>query len=351
MKKLTNFLLLFFFTGIISISAQKNMTQLLAAGREDASQLIDGYISPFLNTFGNNLNNGWYNTADPLKLGRFCFTLGATASFVPSDEKSFEITPADYHFISTAGNQTVSTPTVFGGSAGETVNVVYNTTAGNFSTPLNLPKGLGIGLSPLPLAQLNVGLVKGTEMMARFLPKLDLSGKKIGYFGVGLKHSIKQWIPVVKKAPFDLSFIAAYTKASIELTNGPFLSPELGVTDNIHANYSAQEIKFGSSAWNANVIISKKFTVLSVFGGFRLSHSKTDLDLTGNFPITIYDNTGVKTINNLVDPISLDGTKTQFGINGGVRIKFGIIAICAEGTFAPGGYSSATAGLAIGFFE
>ena len=228
-KKLTNFLLLFFFTGIVPVFAQKNMVQFLAAGKEDASKLVDGYISPFLNTFGNNLNNGWYNTAQPLKLGRFCITIGATASFVPPDKQSFTIDPADYSVISTQNNQPVSTPTILGNRSAGTVDINYNTRVGNLIIPLDMPKGTGIHFSALPVAQVSLGLIKETEVMVRMFPQFNLSGKKIGYFGVGLKHSIKQWIPVIKKAPFDLSFIAAYTKASIELANGPFLSPESGV--------------------------------------------------------------------------------------------------------------------------
>ncbi|NTW31482.1 MAG: hypothetical protein HGB12_02460 [Bacteroidetes bacterium] len=352
MKKITNFLLLFFFTGIISVVAQKNMVQFLTAGKEDAGKLINGYISPFLNTFGNNLNNGWYNSAQPLKLGRFCFTLGATASFVPSADRNFTINPSDYSTISTLNNQPVSTPTMFGANkSGGTVNVGYNTSAGSLSTPLDLPKGTGIGISPLPIAQLSIGLVKGTEVMGRFFPKLNISGKKIGFWGVGIKHSIKQWIPVINKAPFDLSFIGAYTNASIDLTNGPFLNPQSGIADSTNADFSNQAIGFKSNAWNANIIISKTFTVLTVYGGFRLSHSKTNLDFTGNYPITVYNNSGIKKIANLVDPISLEGKTTQFGINAGFRIKFAFMAICADGTWVPNGYSSATLGLAIGFFN
>ena len=351
-KKFTNFLLLFFFTGIIPVFAQKNMVQFLAAGKQDANKLISSYVSPFLNTFGNNLNNGWYNTADPLKLGRFCFTLGTTVSFVPSAERNFTIDPADYNMIGTPSNQPVENPTMFGkNKTGQVIDVVYKDVPGSPKIPLKLPSGSGISFSPLPVAQLSVGLIKGTELMARIFPKINVGGYKLGYFGLGLKHSIKQWIPVIKKAPFDLSFIAAYTKASFELTKGPFLSPESGVLDTINANYSEQAIKFGSNAWNANLIISKKFTVLTVFGGFRLSHSKTNLDLTGNYPITIYNNSGTKTICNLLDPVSLEGSGTQFGLNAGLRVKLGFIAICAEGTFVPGGYSSATAGLALGFFN
>ncbi len=348
MKKLSNFLLLFFFTGIIPVFAQKSLVQFLEAGKQDAGTLINGYINPFLSTFGNNLNNGWYNTADPLKLGRFCITIGATASFVPSDKKNFTVDPADYSVISTSDNKPISTSTVFGENT--SAGTIY-VNSGNSKIPLALPKGLGISLSPLPIAQISLGLIKGTEVMVRILPTFNISDRKIGYWGVGLKHSIKQWIPVIKDAPFELSIIAAYTQANLELANGPFLSPESGVSNTTNADFSEQTIKFGSNAWNANLIISKKLSVLTVFGGFRFSHSKTNFDLTGNYPITVYDNFGIKTICNLTDPVSFNNSGNQFGLNAGFRLKFAFVAIVAEGTLVPGSYSSATAGLAFGFFK
>jgi len=352
MKKLFNLLFLFFFTGTLSVFAQKGMVELLTAGKDDAGKLIDGYINPFLNTFGNNLNNSWYNTAEPLKLGRFCVSLGMTTSLVPKDEKTFTIDPSNYSTISTTDNQPVSTQTVFGkNKSGETIYINYSTSGGNKQIPLALPKGLGMGVLPLPIAQVSVGLVKGTEIMLRVLPKINIGDRKFSYMGGGIKHSFKESIPVLKNAPIDLAIIAAYSHGNLELANGPFLSPQNGVTNTTTADYTDQIIKFGSNAWNANLIISKQFTVFTAFGGFRVSHYKTNLDLTGNYPITVYNNSGTKTINNLKDPISIDDSATQFGVNAGFRLKFGFFAFFADGIWSPGGYSSVTAGIGLGLFN
>ncbi len=338
-----------------TLLAQKDMVQFLAAGKEDANKFADYYAKPFLNTFGNNMNNGWYSTAEPLKTGRFTITLGATASFIPSDEQSFSIDPSEYTTISTPGNLPVNSPTMFGDiAAPSNVSARYNNGSSNITFPLNLPEGSGSKMSPLPVIQLSVGLIKNTEVMLRIFPKINVSGYKVGYFGIGLKHDIKQWIPFMSKLPIDLSFIGSYTNASLDIIGGDFLLPQEGVSNPNAMDYTSQQLNFSSNAWNTNLVISKKFSVLTVFGGFRLSGSKTKVDLMGYYPFTILSNPinpTSKVISHVIDPIHLEGSGTQFGINAGVRVKLAFIALFAEGSLVPGGYSSVTAGLNFGFFN
>ncbi len=340
-----------FLCSINSVSAQSDMVELLSTGRAEANLLISDYASPFLETFGNNLNNGWYSTADPLKLGRFTITIGATASFVPKDKQTFIINPADYPHIRTTGNLPITAPTVFGEETATTdLFAYYNNGTTTIQTPIGL-EGTGLTISPLPVVQLSVGLIKGTEVMLRIFPKLETGDYKAGYFGMGIKHNIKQWIPVLKDKAFDLSFIGAFASANLDMIGNNFLTAETGVNNPSGQIFDNQEINFSSSAWNMNVVISKKLSLLTVFGGIRLSHYKTTLDLKGNYPITTLNNAGNTIITNLVDPIQLEGKGTKFGINGGLRIKLGFLAIFAEGSLVPGGYTSATAGLNLGIFN
>jgi hypothetical protein len=338
-----------------SLIAQKDMVQFLAAGKEDANKLAGYYTQPFLNTFGSNMNNGWYSTAAPLKLGRFTISLGLTGSFIPSDEQSFVINPSEYKTITTTGNQPITAPTMFGEKSSPSgVSVKYNDGNTSISHPLNVPEGSGISISPLPLAQFSIGLIKGTEVMLRVFPKLEVKGYKAGYVGVGIKHDVKQWIPFMGKLPFDLSFIGAYTSASLDIVGGEFLMPDVGVSNPNIMDYTTQGLSFTSKAWNANLIISRKFPILTVFGGVRLSGSKTNFGLIGNYPVTILSNPlnpASKVVSHIIDPITLEGSGTQFGINAGFRVKLGIMAIVSEGTFVPGGYSSASFGLNFGFFN
>ncbi|MFZ4400064.1 MAG: DUF6588 family protein [Bacteroidales bacterium] len=339
--------------GINSLNAQSDMVQLLAVGKVQANNLISDYASPFLETFGNNLNNGWYSTAAPLKTGRFTITIGASVSVVPKEKQSFTINPAEYPNLRTTGNVPITAPTVFGSD--QPISNLYsyyrNSNSGAAIQKLIPLKGTGINMSPLPVAQFSIGLVKGTEVMLRVFPKLNMGDYKAGYFGIGLKHDIKQWIPFMSKLPFELSFVGAYANANLEMKGSNFLQVEDSVNNPAGDIFNNQIISFESTAWNANIVISRKFAILTLFGGVRLSHYKTTLDLKGNYPITTLDNAGIKTVTNLSDPIQIEGSATHFGINAGLRIKLGFIALFGEGSYVPGGYSSATAGLNIGFFN
>ena len=115
-------------TGLISFS--QNPT-------EDGKKLIEAYISPLGNSLGAALNNGWYNTAKPHKLGGFDITVTANIVMIPNDAKIFNITESNENTFS--GGET---PTILG--SGDVAQVNY---AGESS---NMPKGLNIPIIPLP---------------------------------------------------------------------------------------------------------------------------------------------------------------------------------------------------------
>ncbi len=344
MRKISLILVAFLMSGLSSLYAQKEMVQFFAAGKAEASNLVNSFVEPFLGTFGNNLNNGWYSTADPLNTGRFTISFGVSGSFVPADKQTFTIQPSN--LIGTPNNQPVVAQTMFGANTtpGD-IYVKYN--GGANKVALAVPKGSGLNISPLPVLQGSVGLIKNTELMLRVFPKLDVKGYKAGYFGVGVKHDIKQWIPFMSKLPFSLSFIGTYTSASLELTDGPFVK---SANPNSTA-YNDQAIKYGGTAWSTSLIISKKLPVVTFYGGLKLSHYSTELNVTGHFPIASFSTGGLAQEVGIADPISLSTSGNQFGLNAGMRIKLGIFAIAADGVYAPGGYSSATLGFVFGVFN
>ncbi len=332
--------------------SQKEITQFLVSGKSDANKLSGYYLQPFLKSFGNNLNNGWYSTAEPLKLGRFNISIGGTVSFIPSDEQSFLLDPSEYNVLKTTSNSTMILPTMFGENTSPTgVNVTYSNSFGSITYPLKVPSGMGYPYSPLPIAQLNVGLIKGTEVMIKYFPAVDYKGYKSNYIGFGLKHNIKQWISAINKLPFDMSIAGAFTNAELDVVGGPFLSAEQGVNNPNPKDISGQLLSYKSNAWNVALLVSKKLPILTVFGGFIYSSSKTNFDLKGNYPITVINDLAQKEIAYINDPISLEGNNNQFGINAGLRIKLLFMAIVAEGVYSPNGYSSANARLQFGLFN
>jgi hypothetical protein len=71
-----------------------------------------------------------------------------------------------------------NTPTALGANVtGAHLEVsAANPTTGEemYLTEFRTPEGLGIPFVPLPIPQVHIGLVKGTELMVRFLPQVHV---------------------------------------------------------------------------------------------------------------------------------------------------------------------------------
>ena len=263
-------------------------------------------------------------------------------------------------------------PTVFGSTderEAETIRkvVTYENPVSGFEekatvAELMLPAGLDLALNPLtPAMQLNVGVPLGTEVMIRFLPTTEILRDEVtlnygGLLGAGLKHDIKQWVPYLRQLPVSLSLAAAYssTGASLEL---PTILPEApagstfadstqgntayqgpSVTD---ADYSGQGANLRVQAWNVNALVSREFTLVSVYGGLRYARSVTTLNLTGTYGVATVpyynpenatdSNNRRLTLVNLTDPIKIR-TAPRTGQPGGwVSFQAGLSGAVGRG--------------------
>ena len=106
---------------------------------DDGKKILEAYISPLAYSIGSSMNNGWYNTAKPHKLGGFDITITLNTVIVPESAKSFNIDESNKNTFS--GGQT---PTILGNSAGSDVTVITN----NVSSTTPMPKGLNIPIIP-----------------------------------------------------------------------------------------------------------------------------------------------------------------------------------------------------------
>jgi hypothetical protein len=59
---------------------------------------------------------------------------------------------------------------------------------------------------------LELDLPFGTELKVRFIPKINIKDGNVSLWGVGLLHSIMQYLPGNKLLPFDVSLFGGYTK-------------------------------------------------------------------------------------------------------------------------------------------
>lgn len=335
-----------------------NMVTGLNEDKAAVENLFQSYLKPYANAFGANLNGGWYNTAKPHKLGGFDLTLTVSASFVPSSDKTFDPSKVlGSKFTMTQA--TTSASTVAGANkAGPEITYLNKV---KFKTP----RGTGVGIIPSPMLQLGIGLIKHTDVTVRYMPTFNIGEfGSIGMWGVGLKHSLKQWIPGIKMAPFfNLSVFGGYTKltttANLSLQQDYYSTNLNAIIENPALKYENQDMEFVASGFTGNVLASFDLPIITFYGGLGFSSTNTTLKLKGDYPMANLETTGVnagklvvKDAYKLTNPLdiemkSLDGSKTKPRLNAGFRLKFAIITLHFDYTYA--NYSVATAGLGISF--
>jgi hypothetical protein len=334
----------------------KQIGDFLSTGTDDASTILQEYLKPYANSFGADLSSGWYNTAKVHKLGGFDITFSINASIVPAADKSFDITK-----IGLKGTYNVTgsgiTPTVAGkNDPGPQVELRDQTNAYTL-TKFTMPKGTGVGILPAPMLQLGIGLVKETEVVIRWVPTMNFGSSSLGLWGIGLKHSIKQWIPGIKMAPFfNLSFFGGYTsfKSNVDLSLTPAfyngLSPAPQDNTVKSKNGDNQNLEMKVKSFTMNIVASFDLPVVTLYGGVGFCSTTTSLALNGYYPVPALSGTNVVISDSKTDPfmnIKFSGNGTKPRLNAGIKFKMAIITLHFDYTLAK--YSVATAGLGISF--
>lgn len=344
----------FFFFTSLSLKAQvTDIGNFMAGGVTDANKLFEAYLSPYVNGFGASLTGGWYNTAQPHKLGGFDITLTFNTAIVPEESNYFDVNELGLETFALVSGADASTPTI-AGPGEEGAQLVYNFPDVPEFEAFRLPEGINNRYVPSPMIQAGVGLIKGTEIMGRWMPTLNYGDNNLGMWGVGLKHSIKQWIPVLEKMPvLHLSVMGGYTKlnnsTAISVTPG-----DIGIPQGLYPptwTFEDQSMEIDVSSFTANLLVSANLPVVCFYGGLGIANTKTNLQLLGYYPVVTANGANV-TVDRELDPLDIeiknqDGGVTKPRLNAGIRFKFAVVTIHFDYTYA--NYSVATAGLGISF--
>jgi hypothetical protein len=342
---------LFLFSSL-SFSQIENF-DFLRSAPSDATKFLTAYMAPWTNAFGAGLNGGWYNTAKPHKLGGFDITTSFNVGVVPSSADNFNISTLGLTSVSTTGSGV--TPTISGpdnnGPTLEYKDPTKTYTLASFPAP----PGTAWRYIPVPTAQVGIGLPFGTEIKGRFVPKITIKDADISLWGVGLLHSLTQYLPGDKLLPFDVSLFGGYTKLQ---GNAPLsLLPESSIPQNYSpaVSFDNQKMNVVVTAINVSAIASLNLPVVTLYGGLGYSKSKSSVKLMGNYPTPVlvtsptphpeYNNTGVKTGANFpsMEVENFSGLRANIGL----RIKLAVITIHADYTRAQ--YNVFSTGLGISF--
>lgn len=305
---------------ILSLFTTKSFSQVQIENINDAKAFLQEYLSPLGNGLGAITNNGWYNSAKPHKVLGFDATFTLSVLNVSDEKKSF-----DPNSISNFSSSETSTPTILG--SGDGAIVQYD------GEEFKLPnQKTSFSTLILPNFNFGLGILKKTELNGRFIPnyKYDLGffGKgEIGMWGVGFKHDLLQWIPIIGNAiPISLSLQAGHTQ----------LNSELSILD--------QEVNIDVQATNLNIILSRKLLMLTGYTSFGYNFSTTTFSAGEN--INDSENFNLNELE--IDlPIEMKfENNNEFRANVGLRFNLAVVTINANHTFSK--YPVTTLGLGVG---
>lgn len=311
--------------------SQENITAFLSGSVSDATKLSKAYLDPFANGFGNALNHGWYNSAKPHKLGGFDITLSVATAMPPSSSKTFDVSKLGLTAWKLQNPALNLSPTLTGSKTNGPVLIPTGVIAGQPAS-ITLPKGTGLKFIPSPMIQVGIGLPFNTELIARYLPKIDVPD--VGQFsliGFGLKNEFKEFIPGLKALPINISVLLGYTKftSSFDLS-APQTTPS-----------KPQTLDFNATGYTAKLLVGKSIPVLTVYAGVGYNKSKTNVDLKGNYSIP------GAAVGDVSNPFSLEFKNSGVNANLGLRIKLAVIAFHFDYTL--GKYRIVNAGVGINF--
>lgn len=316
-------------------SAQDDLGDIIRGSKNDAQYLANGYLESFLKATGSGINQGWYNTAKPHKVGGFDFTVSVALMAIPDDEKFYTVDNSKLETIELVREADGSAVTGGIGKApslvGPAESPVYRYKAGQPAAgeEFNGPEGLDIDVlnrsAALPVFNLSIGLPKAIELKVRWSPTIDLGEDgDAKLFGIGVMHDIKQYIPGIKMLPFDLSAMFAYSKM------------EMG----FNLDEPGQRAELTIQGTTLQAMISKKISVITPYAGIGFATSKATMKAKGDY------NIGTDTFPEYItDPINANGKMTTPRFTAGLRLKLLILTFHMDYTLQK--YSTITGGVGL----
>lgn len=353
MRKLYSLLITIALIGLVSAAnAQDGLSGLIKSSPADATKLLNAYAMPLFKGLGVDQNSGWNNTAETKKTLHFDVRITASAAFISSADKTFDVTKIGLsnHVRPADASQTM-TPT-FGGQKndGPLLNIYDDN--GQKVSSFNMPGGV-ISVIPAPQVQVTVGLPQNTDITLRAIPKITVSNNvgSVSMIGFGLKHDIMQDIAgktAGKLIPFDLAVAIGYSH--LNLRKPLTVNPDEGSQpkdSQQSTDFSNQHLEGNFNSFMGQVIISKKLLAFTPFLAVGYNTTSANVTAVGNYPVTTGGTLLTTTYTTFTNPVSISenvvsGVRADIGF----QLNLGFFRLYASYTQAQ--YKSVNAGIGFG---
>lgn len=322
----------------ITINAQESIDDLLAAGIGDARRFTADYIAPASEGVAYGINGGWFNNAKTPKKFGFELSVVGNASLFKDDKKFFNMDSADYENVEFQdGSQSKMVATALGNNDPDVIIVVTydDPIFGDQEVELTLPTGIGsegVSLIPTAFLQGSFSPLKGTQIKARFFPKIDTDEVDLGLYGIGIQQDFTTLLPGDKILPVAISGLVAYTHldANYDFT-------ETGIVDGDN-----QQVQKEVNTWLFQLIAGTKLKIVNFYGAIGYIKGDSTTDLLGTYRVS----NGALTSEEIVDPFSIDSKISGVTTTLGATLKLGFFGLNASYTL--GEFDTVSVGLNFG---
>lgn len=309
---------------------------------EDSEKLLAAYFSPFMKSATVGLTGGWYNTAKPHKIFGFDITTSVSFLSIPDKELFYNVSSLglnNFELSSVENGDAVTSPdypnapTALGPD--NTPRFIY--TGNGLREAFDGPPGFDIEDKmkvqklPMPMVNLGFSLPKGTDLKVRFAPTVKIKDEgEFSFWGVGVMHDVKQYIPGLKMVPFDLSAFVGHTQMEFTYKD---TSGEIPGED--------QRAEMKMSATTIQGVISKKFSSLTLYGGLGYNIANSKMGVKGTYQVG--DGEGGSVV--MRDPINMEFGSSSARLTAGFRLLLAVVSIHADYSFQK--YNSINIGLGL----
>lgn len=337
LKTFISIIFTFFF--ILNVTSQENLDDLLAAGIQDAKTFTTDYLAPAEEGVAFGINNGWFNNARSGKKFGFELSLIGNISFIKEEKKSFALNIDDYENVRFPDNSNSKmVATALGhNDPPQTVIVRYNDPLfGNQEVEIVLPTGIGaqnVNLIPTAFLQASFSIFEGTQLKARYFPKIDAEDTKLGLYGIGIQQEFTTWLPADNLFPIAISGVAAYTHL-----DGSYDFTEMSVVEGAN-----QRVETDVNTLLLELVVGTKLPIINFYGGIGYITGKTKTDLLGTYIVT----NGILFSEEIEDPFTINGEVSGLRATLGTNLQLGFFGLNADYTLAE--FDSASLGINFSF--
>lgn len=334
-------ILIFSFIMPYFISAQNGVDDLLTAGVEDAQRFSQSYFAPATDAVVYGLSSGWFNTAKSKKFLRFEISAIGNLSFTDDKTQFFNLNENDYNNLKFDSGQNTQRVATSLGVNNPDVNMLINLEdpiSGETSeVRLSLPQGLAsenINFVPTGFIQAGIGLGKGFEIKARFLPEVKTDDVDSKFYGFGLQNELTELIPFDKILPIRIAVLAGYSKYQ-----GTFRFDDSDLVTGVNRRIASE-----AESWLFSAIVSTKLPVINFYGSLGYVKGDATTSLLGQYNL----DTGLDGIDSqpIIDPFSIRSDVSGARATVGFKLKLAFFRIHADYSFQE--FNTASVGISLG---